>query len=88
MRYATKRLTIVNKNDADKRIDQYINKHAEKMSKKGWIPRVGPSAGNAFFYYEAYVYMCKPKDQDEKEWLHKNALDVGWSYKKGIYSWV
>ena len=86
MRYLKKRLTVVNKENNQERMAIVINRYVEKMSKKGWIPLVGISAGNSYFYWEAYVRMCLPKNAEEREKAVKDAFENGWQCKNGVWS--
>lgn len=70
MRYIKKRLTVKNdgfcrsKKPADERIMAVVERYVAKMAKKGWVPYLDICGGNAFFCYEAYVRMAKPKNQE------------------------
>ncbi len=64
MRRIKKRLTIVNRNNSDLNIiamKKVVDRYVEKMEAKGWKKEDFYLEGDAFFQYEAYVYMNKGK---------------------------
>jgi hypothetical protein len=88
MRYLKKRLTIVNKEKNRERMAVVINRYVKKMAEKGWVPRLGVSSGNSFFYWEAYVWMCKPNNAEKQEAI-KTAIEQRWEYDEntGNFTW-
>lgn len=85
MKHLTKKLTVKNdgfcncKKPASERIDAAINRYAEKMQKKGWVPYCGPATGDNFATYEAYVRLCLPTSDEEKAEMIDRAIDHFWN---------
>jgi hypothetical protein len=93
MKHLKKRITVINdgfaktKKSAVERIGIARNRYYKKMSEKGWIPSLRPCSGNSFYHYETYVYLCKPKNNEERDLAIKDACELDFRCKNGVWSY-
>lgn len=76
MRHLRKRLTCVNRGASRENaqeneiaIDKIIKSYIERMVVRGWFLNDGGgvTSGDQFFIYEAYVSLCKPNLNNQKD---------------------